>query len=145
MPPIPSYILAVQSFKRLIFFLKRKTSLTYDTFSISYPNRLSLSRLQSVLCFSFHQVRTYSFSSSASFTRYGRRQKDFMLLSIHNSPSSSSDRRFTVHFQQIPHQHGHPCTWLTSHSVFAVRDLHPIDYVRAGRTKVLMTPVIKNF
>ncbi|MEJ9281602.1 hypothetical protein, partial [Ureibacillus thermosphaericus] len=35
----------------------------------------------------------------------------------------------------IPRHHGHPCSWLTSTSVFGVRDLHPIVHVHAGRTK----------
>ncbi|QBK26916.1 hypothetical protein DKZ56_14380 [Ureibacillus thermophilus] len=34
----------------------------------------------------------------------------------------------------IPRHHGHPCSWLTSTSVFGVRDLHPIVHVHAGRT-----------
>ncbi|MDR9794633.1 hypothetical protein Q8A72_17170, partial [Aeribacillus pallidus] len=41
---------------------------------------------------------------------------------------------FASSFLQIPRHHGHPCSWLTSTSVFGVRDLHPIVHVHAGRT-----------
>src|SRR5690625_5806843 len=47
----------------------------------------------------------------------------------------SSDRRFAVRFLQISRHREHPCVKLTVTSVFTARDLHPIDYAHAGRTK----------
>ncbi|MED1454885.1 hypothetical protein, partial [Bacillus smithii] len=54
---------------------------------------------------------------------------------------------FASSFLQIPRHHGHPCSWLTSTSVFGVRDLHPIVHVHAGRTyeKIDSLPAVDFF
>src|SRR5690625_4189905 len=86
--------------------------------------------------------RNLSLHLSAPSTLYDLRQKGFCFVSQTHPvvPSliwslCSSDRRFAARFLQISRHREHPCVKLTVTSVFTARDLHPIDYAHAGRTK----------
>src|SRR5690625_2412585 len=87
-------------------------------------------------------MRHLSLHLSAPSTLYDLRQKVFCFVSQTHPvvPSliwslCSSDRRFAARFLQISRHREHPCVKLTVTSVFTARDLHPIDYAHAGRTK----------
>src|SRR5690625_3061552 len=86
--------------------------------------------------------RNLSLHLSAPSILYDLRQKGFCFVSQTHPvvPSliwslCSSDRRFAARFLQISRHREHPCVKLTVTSVFTARDLHPIDYAHAGRTK----------
>src|SRR5690625_7238886 len=79
---------------------------------------------------------------SSSSSLYDLRQRGFCFVSQTQPvvPSliwslCSSDRRFAARFLQISRHREHPCVKLTITSVFTARDLRPIDYAHAGRTK----------
>src|SRR5690625_3801821 len=96
--------------------------------------------------------RNLSLHLSAPSTLYDLRQKGFCFVSQTHPvvPSliwslCSSDRRFAARFLQISRHREPPCVKLTVTSVFTARDLHPIDYAHAGRTKKTENPIDSPF